>query len=216
MASLLPESGTNSIDHALCGSSPITDPRWRDLADAQRRLQSDRCEITRCRQPTTLRSQGQPDSGGGAAALQKSTAAGATASRVRSVSEIPLGQSRRLARGLRRRRHVEVLRNGSTEGGFGGRVALQPPVLPIGPGVLRVVEPDQAEQMGSRHAGEQARDSCRLAGELTHRGFADENRLSGDLADRRDGRRERVAEGRIPLGQISVDARPGYVAVRRR
>ena len=76
------------------------------------------------------------------------------------------------------------------EGGFGGRVALQPPVLPIDPIVLRVIEPDQAEQMGPRDASEQAGDPGSLAGQLADCGLADENRLGGDLADRRDGRRD--------------------------
>jgi len=80
------------------------------------------------------------------------------------------------------------------EGPSGGRVALQPPVLRDGPAALRLVEPDQPEQMRLRDASEQAGNSGRLAGQLAGRGLADENRLSGNLADCRDGRRERVAE----------------------
>jgi hypothetical protein len=61
-ASLLPESGINSIDDARRGSCPITHPGGRDLPDAQRRLQGDRCDITRSRYTFAQRSGRLPDS----------------------------------------------------------------------------------------------------------------------------------------------------------
>src|SRR5262245_3763364 len=96
-----------------------------------------------------------------------------------------------------------------------GGVALQPPVLMVGSGVLSHVEPDEPEQAGGPDQREQAGDLRCLPRDLADGGLRDQDRPVGEPPHRPD-RRPVVAGVGLP-GEINVtgDADPGDIAAAR-
>ena len=76
---------------------------------------------------------------------------------------------------------------------------------------LRLVEPDEAEQVAGPHPGEQVGDLRRLTGPLADAGLGQQDGPFGEDPHLGDGRQERVAEGVVAFEVVPVDADPGDV-----